>query len=1010
MKLTCLRIALLTCLPLVLESSAAVAGEKAIDFAAQVRPLFAAHCVKCHGPAESQSGLRLDRFDLVRKGGDRGPAVIPGKAARSLLIQALRGQGDLTPMPAEAPRLAPDKIALIERWINEGAVGPADTQAPTDTKKHWAFQPIRRPSVPRLPGDRETVNPIDAFVRTRLGVEHLKPSAEADRSTLIRRLSLDLRGLPPRPEEVEAFRRDQRPGAYERLVDRMLASPAYGERWGRHWLDQARYADSNGFTIDSARSIWKYRDWVISAINGDLPFDKFATEQLAGDLLPRASTEALVATGFHRNTLVNEEGGTDKEQFRIEAVMDRVNTTGAVFLGLTVGCAQCHHHKFDPISQRDYYNLFAIFNNCDEPTLPVPTTAQTRRLEDLDRQITDAGKPLADYDRKLGASQTAWERQVAKRPAARWTVLEPSAVRTEKGTVLNALSDHSLILDFTVPPNDTYHIEADVPASEITAIRLEALTHPSLPLSGPGRGDTTGNFVLSEFELRAKPLKPAGGAKDDWHVVKLASAVADHAQEGFAAASAIDGSRATGWSIGTKVGSPHVDRELIVFPAEPIKNAGGTRIEVVLRQQYPEPNLLIGRLRLSAAGGPAEALKTPNSIRDLALIPKAKRTKAQRAELAAAFRTADPNRALLAGRVDVLRSERTDLGRMIPTTLVLHERPQPRESHIMIRGDFLRPGARVSGGVPAFLPPLAEKAAVPTRLDLARWLFEPANPLTARVTVNRMWQHFFGAGLVETENDFGTQGSPPTHPELLDWLSAEMVHRGWSRKSLHRLIVTSATYRQSSFMRDDLREHDPNNRLLARQSRVRLEAESVRDAALAASGSLYEKIGGPSVFPPQPEGLYVVTQTKKSWREERGPDRFRRGLYIHFWRSSPYPLLPTFDAPDGNTTCTRRARSNTPLQALTLANDRVFAEMARILAKRILEGETIDPASRIRRAFEICLSREPNRAEEVRLAAFIDSQRSAAGSGQEDRAAADLVAWTAGARVLLNLDEFITRE
>jgi hypothetical protein len=443
-----------------------------------------------------------------------------------------------------------------------------------------------------------------------------------------------------------------------------------------------------------------------------------------------------------------------------------------------------------------------------------------------------------------------------------------------------------------------------------------------------------------------------------------------------------------------------VDRELIVFPSAPIRNAGGTRVEVVLRQQYPEPNFLIGRLRLSAAGGPAEALKVPNSVRDLALIPKTDRNRAQRTELAAAFRATEPNRARLAERVDALRTEKTALIRMIPATLVLRERPKPRESHIMIRGDFLRPGARVVGGVPAFLPPLGTPIEAPTRLDLARWLFDPANPLTARVTVNRMWQHFFGAGLVETENDFGTQGSRPSHPELLDWLASEMMHRGWSRKSLHRLIVTSATYRQSSVLRDDLRERDPNNRLLARQSRIRLEAEAVRDAALAASGALYEKIGGPSVFPPQPEGLYVVTQTKKSWPENQGADRFRRGLYIHFWRSSPYPLLPTFDAPDGNTTCTRRARSNTPLQALTLANDRVFDEMARILARRILREDANDPAVRIRRAFEICLSRAPSPAEAARLAAFVNEQR---GTG-------DLLAWTAGARVMLNLDEFITRE
>ncbi len=996
-------------------SALCAGGQTPVDFVTQVQPVFKSHCIKCHGPSESQSGLRLDGFALARKGGDRGSAVIPGQADKSLLYQVLTGQGDVTPMPAEAPRLAKDKIALIQRWIDEGAKGPADDPLQPDVKKHWAFEPIRRPRVPRPKQDAALDNPIDAFIRARLEAEHLAPSPEADRSTLIRRLSLDLRGLPPRPDEVEAFHHDSAPGAYERLVDRMLASPAYGERWGRHWLDQARYADSNGFTIDSPRSIWKYRDWVISAINDDLPFDQFATEQLAGDLLPGRTPEEIVATGFHRNTLVNEEGGVDKEQFRVEAVMDRVNTTGAVFLGLTVGCAQCHHHKFDPISQRDYYNLFAIFNNCEEPTFAVPTAAQARRLTKIKQQIAEAEKPLAVHDRGLMASLPAWEQQVSARPPVRWTVLEPAAVRTEKGAVLNPLGDHSLVVDFSVPANDTYHIEADVPAGEITAIRLEALTHMSLPLSGPGRSDATGNFVLSEFELRAKPLQAAAAAGTAWQTVKLVAAVADHAQEGFPASHAIDGNQATGWSIGTKVGSPHVDRELIVFPSEPIRNPGGTRLEVILRQDHSEPNFLIGRLRLSTASGPADALRVPNSIRAVALLPRAKRTKGQRAELAAAFRETDRDRAPLAARVADLKAQRDALERAVPTTLVMREESHPRESHILIRGDFLRTGARVTGGVPAFLPPLREKTQRPTRLDLARWLFDPANPLTARVTVNRMWQHFFGAGLVDTENDFGMQGSPPTHPELLDWLSAEIVQRGWSRKSLHRLIVTSATYRQSSFVRDDLREVDPNNHLLARQSRVRLEAEIVRDAALAASGLLSDKIGGPSVYPPQPEGIFVVTQQKKAWPESTGADRYRRGMYIHFWRSSPYPMLPTFDAPEGNTTCTRRTRSNTPLQALTLANDHVFLEIAEALAARILRDPANDPSSRLRRAFLFCLSREPSRAEEARLLEFIAQQRAFYGTHQTraDKSPVpreELAAWTAGARVLLNVDEFITRE
>ncbi len=973
------------------------AAARPVDFATQIRPIFAAKCIKCHGPQESQSGLRLDSLAALRKGGDRGPAIVAGDSSKSLLVQALNGQGDLTPMPAESPRLPAATIGLVKRWIDEGAKGDDSGASPAAKPPHWAFLPVRRPAIPRAGISNWGCGAIDRFILERLEAEHLPPSPEADRSTLIRRLSFDLRGLPPSPQEVDEFRRDAAPGAYERVVDRMLASPAYGEVWGRHWLDQARYADSNGFTIDSPRSIWKYRDWVIQAINDDLPYDEFGVEQLAGDMLPSALPSQVVATGFHRNTLINEEGGVDKEQFRVEAIVDRVNTTGSVFLGLTIACAQCHQHKYDPISQRDYYNLFAIFNNCDEPAFNVASADQVQAQKRLRRQIAEAERPLAEHNRRLAAAQPAWEEAIASRPAVRWTVLDPSAVRTEKGTLLNELPDKSLVVDFSVPANDVFHIETDVHEDQITAIRLETLTHMSLPLMGPGRSDAAGNFVLSEFELRARPLKAAGGKANDWKTVPLGLAVADHAQDGYPAMHAIDGNRATGWAIGAKGANAHVDRELVVFPKEPIRNPGGTRIEVILRHDHSEPNFLIGRLRLSASAESAAKLEVPNSIRQIALLPPNKRSKAQRAQIVAAFRESDRKRAPLAAKVASLKSKLLILERTIPTTMVMRERREPRESHVLIRGDFLRPGARVTGGVPAFLPPLSRKTGRPTRLDFSRWLFEPANPLTARVAVNRAWQHFFGVGLVETENDFGTQGSRPTHPELLDWLASELVAGHWDMKHLHRQIVTSATYRQSSAMRDDLLERDPGNRWLARQSRIRLEAETVRDAALAASGLLCARIGGPSVYPPQPEGLFVVTQQKKAWPESKGPDRYRRGMYIYFWRSSPYPLLPTFDAPDGNTACTRRARSNTPLQALTLANDRVFVEIAAGLGARIVREGGPDAASRIRRAFTLCLSRLPSPAEADRLAQFVSSRP-------------PHEAWQAAARVLLNLDEFITRE
>jgi hypothetical protein len=969
-----------------------------VDYAKHIQPLLVKHCLKCHGEKQVQSGLRLDSLTAIRKGGDRGAAVVAGKGATSILVKALLGEGGITRMPAEAPPLSHEDIALLKRWIDEGASGPSEKDT-AQRQSHWAFAPVTRPPVPVQRDTDRLDNPIDAFVCQRLEIEHLAPSPEADRSTLIRRLSFDLRGLPPTLEEVEELRRDSRPGAYERLVDRMLASPAYGERWGRHWLDQARYADSNGFTIDSPRAIWKYRDWVIGAINDDLPFDRFTIEQLAGDLLPQHTPEQLVATGFHRNTLVNEEGGVDKEQFRVESVIDRVNTTGTVFIGLTVGCAQCHQHKYDPISQRDYYNLFAIFNNCDEPTFQVASPAQAAQLTALAREIAAAEKPLFDHDRALRRKQAAWERSIAAGPPVKWTTASFAAARTEKGTQLNPVGDGSLIVDFSVPANDTYHLEFDVPSGEVDAIRLEALTHPSLPQSGPGRSDATGNFVLSEFEVNVRRLKEQhAGTANGWQPVSLARAIADHSQDGYPAAHVIDGNRSTGWAVGTKIGNSHTGRELIVIPQKPIRVAGGARVEVVLRHEHFEPNYLIGRLRLSTVSGFGD-VAVPNSVRALAATPTKLRTKQQLAELAAAFLETDTSRAPLAARVSMLKSRKAALDRLAPTTLVLAERKTPRESHVLIRGDFLRLGAVVTGGVPEFLPPIKALGERPTRLDLTRWLFDPANPLTARVIVNRTWQHFFGSGLVDTENDFGTQGARPTHPELLDWLAGELVRRGWSMKSLHRLIVTSATYRQSSQFRDDLLRHDPANRWLARQSRIRLEAESVRDAALAASGLLCRRLGGPSVYPPQPEGLFVVTQQKKAWPESRGTDRYRRGMYTYFWRSSPYPMLPTFDAPEGNTTCTRRNRSNTPLQALTLANDRVFVEIAHALAARVVREAGRDQHAQVHVAFEVCLSREPSDAEATRLTEFLAAQNGS-----------DATKWNAAARVLLNLDEFITRE
>jgi hypothetical protein len=995
-----------------------------VDYTTQIKPILVDKCDSCHGVDDQQSGLRLDTARIAIKGGDRGPAVIPGKSDESLLYQVLIGEGDVTAMPAEGPPLNEEQIALIKRWIDQGAAAPDNETAGEVTIQtdHWAFQPIRRPTFPQVKATSWARNPIDLFVRARLEQEELAASSEADRITLIRRLSFDLHGLPPTLEEIESYLLDDLPGAYERVVDRMLASPHYGERWGRHWLDVARYADSNGFTIDSARSIWKYRDWVIDAWNRDLTFDQFSIEQLAGDLLPSATIAQKMATGFHRNTLVNEEGGTDDEQFRVESIVDRVNTTGSVFLGLTVGCAQCHAHKYDPITQREYYELFAIFNNCDEPNIRVPLPEQAAALEILTAELKQVKEELDAYDAESLKGLPDWEAMLATSSAGIWETSVPVDQQTEKGSVLTVRDDRSVYVDFSIPPNDVFTLVVETDLARLTGLRLEALTHPDLPNMGPGRS-SDGNFVLSEVELFVAGLQEIATGPPAMRPVSLSEAVADYSQTGYPVSHAIDGNQETGWSIGVSGGNMNVNREAVFLFTEPIRSAAGLRLTVKLHQNHAQEGYLLGRFRLSLSSAPAEALRIPETIRKILAKSLEERSKEEQSQLALAFLQTDSDRRPFASNYDRLKRREEQLVKAIPTTMVLRERDEPRQSHIHVRGDFLRKGAVVSGNVPAVLSRLPEEIDQPSRLDLARWLVNPDQPLTARVTVNRFWQRFFGTGLVETENDFGTQGALPSHPHLLDWLADEFMRIGWSMKGLHRLIVTSATYRQSSAMREELLTRDPRNRFLARQSRLRLEAETIRDVALAATGMLSTKMFGPGVYPPQPEGIYVLTQKKKSWPEDQGEDRYRRGMYTFFWRSSPYPFLPTFDAPAANTACTRRSRSNTPLQALTMANDRVFLELARGLSARVLREGPDDRDGRIRLAFRLCLAREPSALEQKRLAEYLDGQResfAAAGEaalgdmppveGPSGISPAEATAWMALARVLLNLDEFITRE
>jgi hypothetical protein len=806
-----------------------------VDFTRDVKPILARRCTACHGPDKQRSGLRLDSASAIRKGGNSGPVVVPGNSKASILIQAITGGEGVTRMPLKGERLGANEVSVLRAWIDAGAMVPPGevVQSTLPRSKHWAFQPLVRSPLPAVKDIGWERNPLDRFVLARLEKENVRPSPQADRTTLLRRVHLDLLGLPPTTQEIDAFLADRAPDAYERLVDRLLASPHYGERWGRHWLDLARYADSNGYSIDSPRSIWKYRDWVINAFNKDLPFDQFVLEQLAGDLLPQAKLDQRIATGFQRNTQINEEGGIDLEQFRIEAVVDRTNTTGSVFLGLTVGCAQCHDHKFDPLSQREYYQLFAFYNSSDEPKLELATADQARQRKEVADQLAAAEKRLARLDSATPETVAAWEGK-----------LTPDI----KATLSKSLQD---IL--AIAPN--------------------------------GRSPAQEAAVVAAYRKADQVRHVTGG-----------------------------------------LGSPS--------PFLSLAHLQGFRTRLDLEKQVV-------------------ALK--------------KRTPA------------------------------------ITTTLVLSERKTPRTTHIHLGGDFLRKGAIVDPGVPSVLPPLRSNGRA-NRLDLARWLVDGRNPLPPRVTMNRFWQHYFGTGLVETENDFGTQGTPPSHPELLDWLATEFIARGWSMKAMHRLLVTSATYRQSSRSRPDLATLDPRNRLLARQTRLRLDAEVVRDIALSASGLLSHSVGGPSVFPPQPRGVYAFTQVPRDWKANDGPERYRRGLYTHFWRSAPHPGLVVFDAPDATAACTRRNRSNTPLQALTLLNDQAFFEFAQALAGRVLREGGTDDLSRIHHAFRLALGRHPSAVEQQTLVRLLRSQESTGEPG------APSAAWTTLARVLLNLDEFITRE
>lgn len=1225
----------LLCLALIASIAALAAGDKdlpapvdrAVDFEKEILPIFEANCVSCHGAARPRSGFRLDSGEHALRGGDYGVAIHPGNSAESPLIHYVAGTEKDMVMPPEGERLSGEQVGLLRAWIDQGAEWPEGAEITSEAATaeveipgadHWAFQkPIRHP-LPAVKNKEWPTNPIDFFILNRLEEEGLSPSPEADKRTLIRRVTLDLIGLPPTPSEVEAFLADDSRFAYDKLVDRLLASPHFGERWARLWLDSARYADTNGYEKDRPRSIWPYRDWVIDAYNRDLPFDRFAIEQVAGDLLPGDDPGPKIATGFHRNTMVNEEGGADVEEFRYHSIVDRVHTTSTIFLGLTVACAQCHDHKYDPITQREYYEMFAFLNNADEPEMKVPdpeierereriqaliagieedlpnrfppyepgtdwtplnpsrfvstggaTLAKLQdgtilavgpnpataiytlrasmapgvldavRLEAMheiafgprgpsrsedgnfvlsefevsayptgatttlnlefdsvsaDDELEGSESPLAadgdpttgwavNIDEKnpkpiraavfrlkepiefpeggtltfrliqnAGSSKTlekfrlsagsdfklhhapelpieeqraqhlaakfqGWVEQES--PSAReWTALQPVEVTSEHNVTLTLLDDRSVLASGDNPNRDAYTAWFEVDREEATGFRVEVLTHESLPANGPGRGTVmgTGTFMLSEVYLHAVPRGATAGVEGV--TIELKNPTADYSQGGRPPEHALDRVRDTGWAIDGAVGKPH----WIVFETSGTVNLSkGDRLRLVLLQNYIHQET-IGRFRFSISSETRELTANPHPAEIEAILaqPPDDWTDGERGRLQEYYLSLAPELKAEHRRIAELEKSKPQYD----VTLVLEEREDPRRTHVHARGEFLRKGRPVDPGAPAVLHPLPEEAPR-TRLTFAEWLVDEENPLVGRVTTNRYWDALFTRGLVTTPEDFGTRCDPPSHPELLDWLATEFVRLGWSTKAMLRLMVTSSTYKQSSNATPELLEKDPYNILLARAPRPRIEAEMVRDVALAHAGLLNRKVGGPSVFPPQPAGVSELAWGGWKWKESEGVDRYRRGLYTYLKRASPYPGMTVFDAPAADACVVKRRQSNTPLQALTLLNDEVFLEAARAFGARILEEGPGTDEGRIDWAFEVCFNRQPTDSERTLLLDYIKSQMEhfengtdaesilgPAGGGVRLTAADDgeWAAWTLAARVLLNLDEAIVKE
>jgi hypothetical protein len=998
---------------LVLLGRAGSAPGAGVDFQRDVRPILAEHCTVCHGvdAGVRKSGLRLDRRTDALKGGSSGDAaIVPGQPERSELIRRVssRDADTVMPPPKQKKPLTDKQIATLKKWIAEGA----------GYENHWAFTPPVKASPP----GGGPAHPIDAFVVARLRGLSLSLSPAAPAATLYRRLYLDLIGLPPSPGELAACERE----GYEATVERLLRSERFGEKWARHWLDVARYSDTNGYEKDLPREQWAWRDWVVDALNRDMPYDQFLVEQVAGDLLPGAGQPQRVATGFLRNSMINEEGAIVPEEFRMVEMFDRMDCLGKAVLGLTTQCAQCHSHKFDPLTQDEYYGMFAFLNNCYEARSWVYTPEQLRALADLRARVAAVEQRIRAARPQWAQELAAWEQGWAGKRVA-W---EPLVFRE-----MNSISglnhptqeaDGSLLMEGH-PSDDVFFIAAP-DLTGVTGLRLEALTHGDLPHNGPGRS-RVGTWAVRELEVFAR--KPGG---KDWEKLKLVNATADFSeperrQGGGKKASGpvaflIDGSDETSWTSDRGMQRRNQPSVAVVQFERPLTLPPGSELKVALRM---DGGAMLGCCRLSITRQPAPAAPPIDHAAMLALqTPAADRTDEQTAALFTAWRSGIAELKIYNNEIDALWKSAPQAA-----TSVLHLREREpasaRRTHLLKRGNWDQPGRKIEPHVPAALHPFPPNAPR-NRLGFARWLADRSSPLTARVAVNRVWQAIFGTGLVETPEDFGTRAPSPVHRELLDWLAVDFMDNGWRQKQLIRTIVTSAVYRQSSQATPALLERDPRNAWLARGPRFRADAEVVRDIALSASGLLVNKLGGPGVIPPVPQNVLDYNFTYPDyWKPAAGPERYRRTLYGFRKRSMPDPVVSCFDGPNGDFACARRTRSNTPLAALTALNEPIFVEAARALALRVLREGGPDDVRRIDYAMLLCVARPARPHERETLLALLQSTRRRLAAGwlnarevatgdpaklpplPDGATPQDAAAWTLVARVLLNLDETISK-